>query len=91
MAPGFEIIGHTLEHMSEFSKQNPRSDAIVLFSCKGRHLALGPMVDDEISGIRKIWKVPLVGLFTYGEIGPGPQGKCDFHNHTVVPVLIHQK
>jgi hypothetical protein len=91
MAPGSEIIGHTLEHMSEFSKQNPRADAIVLFSCKGRHLALGPMVDDEISGIRKIWKVPLVGLFTYGEIGPGPQGKCDFHNHTVVPVLIHQK
>ena len=91
MAPGFEIIGHTLEHMSEFSKQNPRSDAIVLFSCKGRHLALGSMVNDEISGIRKIWKVPLVGLFTYGEIGPGLQGKCDFHNHTVVPVLIRQK
>jgi hypothetical protein len=91
MAPGFEVIEHTLEHMSEFSKQNPRSDAIVLFSCKGRHLALGPMVDDEISGIRKLWKVPLVGFFTYGEIGPGPEGQCDFHNHTVVPVLIHEK
>ena len=91
VAPGFEIIEHTLEHLSEFSKQNPRSDAIVLFSCKGRHLALGPMVEDEISGIRKLWKVPLVGFFTYGEFGPGLQGRCDFHNHTLVPVLINEK
>jgi hypothetical protein len=90
-APGFEIIEHTLELLSELNKQNPRTDAILLFSCKGRHLVLGPMVEDEISGIRKLWKVPLVGLFTYGEIGPGPQGRCDFHNHTVVPVLIHEK
>ena len=90
-APGFEIIEHTLEQMAEFSKQNPRSDAIVLFSCKGRHLVLGPMVEDEISGIRKLWKVALIGFFTYGEIGLGPEGRCDFHNHTVVPVLIHEK
>lgn len=90
-APGFEIIEHAIEHMSEFSKQNPRPDAIVLFSCKGRHLALGPMVEDEISGIRKLWNVPLVGLFTYGEFGPVPQGRCDFHNHTLVLVLIQEK
>ncbi len=91
VAPGFGIIEHTLEHMSEFSKQNLRSDAIVLFSCKGRHLVLGPMVEDEISGIRKLWNSPLVGFFTYGEIGPGLEGRSDFHNHTLVPVLIHEK
>ena len=90
-APGFEIIEQTLEHMAEFSKKNPRSDAIVLFSCKGRHLVVGPMVEDEISGIRKLWNVALIGSFTYGEIGLGPEGRCDFHNHTVVPVLIHEK
>jgi hypothetical protein len=91
MSPGFEIIEHAVEQMSEFSQKIPRPDAIVLFSCKGRHLALGQMVEDEISAIRKLWKVPLVGFFSFGEIGPVPQGRCDFHNYTLVPVLIREK
>jgi hypothetical protein len=91
ISPGSEIIEHAIEQMSEFNQQTPKSDAIVLFSCKARHLALGPMVEDEISGIHKLWNVPLVGFFTFGEIGPGSHGRCDFHNHTLVPVLIHEK
>jgi len=91
MPPGFEVIDHAIEQMSEFHQQIPKSDAIVLFSCKARHMALGPMVEDEISAIHKLWGVPMVGFFTYGEIGPVPPGRCDFHNHTLVPVLINEK
>jgi len=91
MPPGLEIIDHAIEKMSEFNRQTPGADAIVLFSCKGRHLALGQMVEDEISAIHKLWNVPLVGFFTYGEIGPVPQGRCELHNHTLVPVLIQEK
>jgi hypothetical protein len=91
MPPGSEIIDHAIEQMSEFNKQISRPDAIVLFSCKGRHIALGPMVEDEISALHKLWNVPLVGFFSYGEIGPVPQGRCDFHNYTLVPVLISEK
>ena len=91
MSPGPEIIEHAIEQMSEFSQQNPKSDAIVLFSCKTCHLALGPMIEDEISGIHKLWNSPLAGFFTFGEIGPSPQGRCDLHNHTLVPVLIQEK
>ena len=91
MPPGYEIIDHATEQMSEFNQQIPRSDAIVLFSCKARQIALGQMVEDEISAVHELWKVPLVGFFTYGEIGPVPQGQCDFHNHTLVPVVINEK
>jgi hypothetical protein len=91
MPPGSEIIDHAIEQMSEFNQQISRPDAIVLFSCKGRHVALGPMVEDEISAVHKLWNVPLVGFFSYGEIGPVPQGRCDFHNYTLVPVLINEK
>jgi len=91
MPPGSEIIDYAIEQMTEFKQQIPRSDAIVLFSCKGRHIALGQMVEDEISAIRRLWNVPLVGFFTFGEIGPVPQGRCDFHNYTLVPVLIYEK
>lgn len=91
MPPGSEIIDLAIEQMSEFNQQMPNSKAIILFSCKARHMALGPMVEDEISAIHKLWNVPLVGFFTYGEIGPEPKGACDFHNHTLVPVLINEK
>jgi hypothetical protein len=91
MPPGSEISNHAVEQMTEFSKQNPGSGAVVLFSCKARHLALGPAIEDEISAVHNLWKAPLVGFFSYGEIGPGLQGQCDFHNYTVVPVLINVK
>ena len=90
-ASGFEIIDYTVEQMATFKEEAPIADAIVLFSCTGRHLQLGPMVEDEISLVRKLWNVPLVGVFTYGEIGPMPQGRCDFHNQTLGLVLIHEK
>ena len=91
MPPGSEIIDYAIEQMSHFHQQIPKSDAIVLFSCKARHMALGPMVEDEISAVHKLWEVPMVGFFTYGEIGPVPQGRCDFHNHTLVAVLIKER
>ena len=77
--------------MAKIKNKVPRTDAIVLFSCVGRNLQLGPMMEDEISSVRKLWNVPLVGFFSYGEIGPMLQGRCDFHNHTLVLVLIHEK
>lgn len=91
MASGTEVINQAVEQISEFKRQAPRSEAIVLFSCAARHLAFGPMVEDEISAARKLWEAPLVGFFTSGEIGPVLQGRCDFHNHTLVPVLIYKK
>ncbi len=91
MSPGFEIIEYAVEQMSKFREEVQKGDAIILFSCRARHLALGPMVEDEVSAIRNLWDVPLVGFFTFGEIGPGEQGRCDFHNYTLVPVLIHEK
>jgi len=88
MPPGFEIVEYAIEQLSVFNKQISEADAMVLFSCKARHLVLGPMVEDELSGICKLWNVPLVGFFTYGEIGPNAGGKCDFHNDTLSLVLI---
>jgi hypothetical protein len=91
MAPGIEIVNQAIEQMSAFKRQTPEVEALVLFSCKARHMALGPMVEDEISAVHKLWDVPMVGFFTYGEIGPALHGGCDFHNHTLVPVLIYEK
>lgn len=90
--PSTEIIDFAMEKLSEFKEEeNIEADAAILFSCKGRHLALGPMMDDEISALHNLWQIPLVGLFTYGEIGPALDGRCDFHNDTLSFVTLRSK
>lgn len=91
ISPGFEVIDKTIEEYGEFSKDIPNVDALVLFSCKGRHTALGPMIEDEIEGIYRFWNTPLVGYFCYGEIGHTKTGTCEFHNQTCVLVALKEK
>jgi hypothetical protein len=40
------------------------------------------MVDEEIAAAQRKWNAPLLGFFTYGEIGRSVTGKCDFFNET---------
>ena len=56
-----------------------------------RHLAFGPMIDEEILAAYKIWKVPLIGFFSYGEIGRGLTGKSDFSNETFTLVTLKER
>ena len=67
--PGFDLIEKTAERISAMKKEINNPDAVLMFSCKARHLALGPMTSDEAGKIRSIWDKPLIGFFTYGEIG----------------------
>jgi hypothetical protein len=91
MPPGLDIVDHSIDQISEILQRDSVPDAIVLFSCKARHLALGPLIERELSAIRELWNVPMVGFFTFGEIGPHPNGLCDFHGTAIVPVLIREK
>ena len=90
-SPGFEVIEETIDHYGQFSKSVPETDALILFSCKGRHGAFGPMIEDEIAGIYNLWKKPLIGFLTYGEFGNIGNGGCEFHNETCVLVLLKEK
>ena len=89
--PSNEIIEYALENLSKFKQTQSSADALILFSCKGRHLALGPMIEDEIAAIHDLWGVPMTGFFTYGEIGPTGSGRCDFHNNTLALVTLRER
>lgn len=91
IAPGFEVIDKTIEEFGEWKKEAAGVDALVLFSCKGRHAALGPLIEDEVKGIYDFWGKPLVGFFTYGEIGLTKNGVCEFHNETCSLVAINER
>lgn len=89
--PGFDLIEKTTDRISKLKPNIPEADALIMFSCKARHMALGPMTGDEAGMIREIWNKPLIGFFTYGEIGTAKDSVCDFHNETCSMVVLKEK
>ncbi len=66
-------------------------EAIIMFSCVGRKLVLGRRIQEEVGVVRESLgpDVPIIGFYTYGEIGPADKTKkgrltAKFHNETVV-------
>jgi len=89
--PGFDLIDKTRDSVRVLKNTIENPDAVIIFSCKARHLALGPIMEDEACKIRDIWNKPLIGFFTYGEIGAAKDSVCDFHNATCSMVLLEEK
>lgn len=89
--PGFDLVDKTRDSVSVLKENIANPDAVIIFSCKARHLALGPIMEDEAGKMRAIWNKPLIGFFTYGEIGTAKDGVCDFHNATCSMVVLEEK
>jgi hypothetical protein len=88
MSPGMNVIDQTVAEFASYHDKFSEADALLLFSCKGRHSALGPFIGDEIQGVYDQWKKPMIGFFSYGELGVDDQGYCDFHNETCSLLMI---
>lgn len=92
ISPGIEVINETTEQFGNFKNNHVEdADAFILVSCKGRHAALGPFINDEIKNIYNQWKKPMIGFLSYGEIGNLENGVCDFHNETCCLVTFKEK
>lgn len=69
----------------------PEADALVVFSCGGRILALGPLMSMEIEGLKNVWNVPMAGMFSTAELGRATGGNLELHNGTTCLVAIKEK
>ncbi len=72
------------------NEEQPEADAVIVFSCATRPLSFGPMINGEIEEINKIWRTPMAGFFTYGEIGKSGMGKNELHNNTCMIVVLKE-
>lgn len=91
ISPGFEVIDSTIDGFQDMkNKQTYNPDALLLFSCKGRHASLGPLIEDEIAQLHRCWNKPMLGFLSYGEIGCVQDGFCDYHNETCTLVTLKQ-
>lgn len=73
------------------SLQAAAPEAAILYSCVGREAVLGDRASEEVAAIhRALGGAALSGFFTFGEIGPTPDGDLAFYNHTAVLVLLRE-
>ena len=73
------------------STEMPKADAVVVFSCAGRILALGPLINEEIEGVKNVWNVPMAGMFSNSELGRATGGNLEMHNATTCVIALKEK
>jgi len=83
LPPSIDVIDNAVEAFRGISKKQKKVDAIVMISCMARKLVFGPLIENELEGIKQIWDSPIAGFFAYGELGKTGEDKyCNFHNCT---------
>ena len=88
--PGFEVVENVIRDFSEYRKNVSGADAMILFSCQGREVAFGPWMQEEIDRMKGLWNSPMIGLFSFGEIGRGVEGRTEFYNMTCSLALLNE-
>lgn len=87
--PSFGVIDKTVKAFEQLSKVIGTVDAILMNSCVGRHIAFGPMMEEEVEGCYNIWNKPMIGYMANGEFGnTGENQACEFHNVTCSLVTL---
>ena len=92
LPPDFEVVETVSKDAEQIMKKEiPEADALVMFSCMGRLGAFGPLIGEEIEGIKKNFNVPMAGFFCYGEFGKATGGSNEFHNMTCCWLALKEK
>jgi hypothetical protein len=92
LQPDFDVIEkviHECEDLKE--KEMPEADAVIIYSCGGRQISLGPLMANEIEGIKKVWNAPMVGFFSNAELARATNGNLEMHNITTCCVVLKEK
>lgn len=90
--PDFDVMEKVIDGIKELkATEMPEADAVVIFSCAGRILAFGPMMNMEIAGVKKIWNVPMAGMFSNAELARATGGNLEMHNLTTCCVVLKEK
>jgi hypothetical protein len=92
LPPDFNVMEKVVKGIEELkANEMPEADALIVFSCAGRILAFGPMMNMEIEGLKKIWNVPMAGMFSNAELGRATGGNLEMHNLTTCCIALKEK
>ena len=92
LPPDFDVVEKVIADCQSLKdNEMPEADALIIFSCAGRQAALGPMIQQEIEGLKKIWNVPMAGFFSNAELARANGGNLEMHNLTNCCVVLKEK
>lgn len=92
LPPDFDVMEKVIKGVENLkATQMPEADALVVFSCAGRILSLGPLMTQEIEGISNVWNVPMLGMFSNAELARATGGNLEMHNLTTCCVALKEK
>lgn len=92
LPPDFDVVEKVIGNCIDLKEtEMPEADAVVVFSCAGRQIALGPMIQQEMGGIHDIWNVPMAGMFSNAELARATGGNLEMHNLTTCVVALKEK
>jgi len=78
---------------SESDAANDDQALALAISCVGRRLVLGQRVEEEIEATLDVLPegTRQIGFYSYGEISPFANGRCDLHNQTMTVTTIRER
>lgn len=92
LPPDFDVIEKTIKGCEDLkATEMPEADALLVFNCAGRLLAFGPLIGEEIEGIRGVWDVPIAGMFSNAELARATNGNLEMHAFTACTVALKEK
>ncbi len=92
LPPDFDVMEKVIKGVEKLKATDmPDADALVVFSCAGRILSFGPMMNQEIEGVKNVWNVPMVGMFSNAELARATGGNLEMHNLTTCAVALKEK
>jgi hypothetical protein len=92
LPPDFDVMEKVIKGVQHLKDtEMPEADALVVFSCAGRIMSLGPLMNMELEGVKNVWKVPMAGMFSNGELARATGGNLEMHNLTTCCVALKEK
>ncbi|HJW30123.1 MAG TPA: FIST N-terminal domain-containing protein, partial [Saprospiraceae bacterium] len=92
LPPDFDVIEKVVEENKEFRESEmPEAEALIVYNCGGRMMCFGPLISEELKGMKQAWNVPMAGMFSNAEIGPTKNGDAEMHNLTTCWVALKEK
>jgi hypothetical protein len=92
LPPDWDVMERVVKGVQNLKDTRmPEADALVVFSCAGRILSFGPMMNAELEGVKQVWNVPMAGMFSNAELGRMAGGNLEMHNLTTCCVALKEK
>ena len=92
LPPDWDVMEKVVNGVENLkATEMPEADAVVVFSCAGRIISLGPLMSKELEGIKNVWNVPMAGMFSNAELGRATGGNLEMHNLTTCVIAMKEK